>query len=319
MPLIQDFITLFLSVLVEATPFLVIGVGVSVIIGSFVSENTIHKVLPSNKYLSHIVIAFLGVLMPVCECGNVPVAKKLLVKGFTLSQSITFLLAAPILNPITIWSTYNAFQSDISVVYFRAIFGLLISVGVGLYLSTIPDNFKFLRPQIQNLLHTNNDGNISEHNHEHCENLECSDESCHTDHYHPQGKFKNILYNFSQEFFSTYKILILGSFFAALSQVFIPREVILSIGQNPVLSIVAMILLSFAISICSNVDAYFAMNYAQTFSRGSLVAFLTFGPMIDMKILTLMGQIFTKKFLFYLSCAIFALSTIAGLIVNLID
>src|SRR5882757_515355 len=99
LPTMGEIFTLFLGLVVEAFPFIVLGVVVSTLIALFVKDEWIKKYVPKNRFLSHPLVALLGILLPVCQCGNVPVARRLLAKGFPVSQAITFMLAAPIVNP----------------------------------------------------------------------------------------------------------------------------------------------------------------------------------------------------------------------------
>lgn len=290
---LQEFITLFLSVVVEAFPFVILGVIISVLVALFVSEKFFHRIIPKNRFLSHIVISLLGFLMPVCECGNVPVARRLISKKFSVSHAVTFLLAAPILNPITIWSTYEAFGSDISIVLIRIGAAFFVANFIGILISFKRDQNSLLTEKFYK---------------EVCEIQE------HEGHNH--SKIQEGLEIFRNEFLEVMKLLVLGAAFAAISQVFIPREIIASIGQSPFLSIIAMILFAFIISICSNVDAFVALPYASTFTLGSIVSFLVFGPMIDMKILTMLRSSFKLKLLIFITVFVTLFSILIGLIVN---
>lgn len=109
-PQVSDFLTIFIGIVVEAFPFVILGVLVSVIFGVFVKDDVIYKYLPKNRILSHMMLSLSGIFMPVCECGNVPVVRRFLQKGLGVSHAVTFLLAAPTLNPITLWSTAESLQ-----------------------------------------------------------------------------------------------------------------------------------------------------------------------------------------------------------------
>ncbi|MEO1635690.1 MAG: permease, partial [Cyanobacteria bacterium J06631_9] len=98
-------ITLFLSLLVEAVPFLLIGVAFSSLLLFFVDERRLVGSLPKNALLGALIGSLIGLLFPVCECGNVPVARRLLVQGAPTAVSIGFLLAAPTINPVVFWAT----------------------------------------------------------------------------------------------------------------------------------------------------------------------------------------------------------------------
>jgi uncharacterized membrane protein YraQ (UPF0718 family) len=90
-------------------------------------------------------------------------------------------------------------------------------------------------------------------------------------------------------------VLVSGAALAALVQMAAPRAALTSIGQGPALSVIAMMALAAVLSVCSTVDAFVALAYAGTFTDGSLVAFLVFGPMIDIKSLLLMLTVFSAK------------------------
>ncbi|MCU1406548.1 MAG: permease, partial [Glaciihabitans sp.] len=110
--------------------------------------------------------------------------------------------------------------------------------------------------------------------------------------------------------------LFLGSVVAGLVQVAVSRQVLVTLGSNPLWSIVAMMVLAFIISICSNVDAFFILPFASTFLPGSIVAFLVFGPMIDIKMLALMRTTFRTRVLVQVSLVVALCSALLGLVVN---
>jgi hypothetical protein len=291
--IISDFITIFLGITVEALPFLVLGVTVSVIVSLFVNTDKILAMIPKNRFLSFPIISLFGIFMPVCECGNVPVARRLLLSKFSVAQTITFLIAAPILNPITFLSTFEAFNFDREVVIWRMAGAYFIAVFVGILISLASKQNSFLTSKFEKKILT-------------CE------------HDHNQDNVSEGLSIFRSEFLTSFKLLIFGAMIAAVTQTFIPRPIIESIGSSPVLSIVAMMVLAFVVSICSNIDAFFALAYVNTFTTGSIVAFLIFGPMIDIKLLTMLKDVFTVKFLAMLTIIIAQLSFIIGLVVNII-
>jgi uncharacterized membrane protein YraQ (UPF0718 family) len=126
-----------------------------------------------------------------------------------------------------------------------------------------------------------------------------------------------MLENMVQEFRELGGVLVLGSFIAAVIQVAVPREFILNLGQSPVTSILAMLLLAGVVSICSTVDSFFALSFSSAFTSGSLLAFLVFGPMIDIKTVGLMLSVFKARAVFYLVILAFQLTFLFTLIVNL--
>jgi uncharacterized protein len=304
--------TLFLSLLVEAIPFLLLGVLLSSSLLFLIDEKQLLNKLPKNPFLGSIVGSLIGFLFPVCECGNVPVARRLLLKGVSPGVAIAFLLAAPTINPIVIWSTWVAFGDRPEIVIFRVIFSLAIATCLGwvfssqknahnLLQTTFAQRYKavvtsidkpktsspllqsgtFLIQQGQTIGIT--DALVSKSNTINWRN-----------------NWQPFLENVWQEFSELGGILVLGSAIAAIIQVFVPREFVFNLGQDTISSILAMMLLAVIVSICSTVDSFFALSFASTFTSGSLLAFLVFGPTIDIKSIGLMASIFKPKIIVYI-------------------
>jgi uncharacterized membrane protein YraQ (UPF0718 family) len=100
--------------------------------------------------------------------------------------------------------------------------------------------------------------------------------------------------------------------------VLVPRDALLAIGSNPALSIIAMIALAMIVSICSNVDSFFALSFASTFTPGSIVAFLLVGPLVDVKMLALLRTTFRTKVLAGLVVIVVLAAIAIGGVVNLL-
>ena len=132
----------YLGIIVEALPFLLIGAVLSALIQIYVSDDLIKKVIPKNSIIGYFIAAISGVLFPVCECAIVPITRSLIKKGLPVGVGITFMLAVPIVNPIVIMSTYYAFPSDISIVIYRTIGGIIGALIVGMIIGFIYDKKK---------------------------------------------------------------------------------------------------------------------------------------------------------------------------------
>ena len=309
---IQDFITLALSIVVEALPFVVLGALVSAIIRLFGATQRLMHLLPKRPLLRRLSISLLGTFMPVCECGNVPVARGLVIRGMSVSESMTFLLAAPILNPVTLLATSQAFRLDPSIVWIRMAGALLIANLVGGLIALHKNQMELVTKGFYNTLCEVEVADDHGHQHDH---------GSHDDHHHhgPAGRASRLqegIVVFRDEVSLMLKMLCLGAVIAGLTQVFVPREVLTTLGSHPVLSILAMIALAFVISICSNVDAFFALAYSSTFTVGSIVAFLVFGPMIDIKMLALMRTTYKTRLLAVVTLVVTLSSILIGLVVN---
>ncbi|HEY9738364.1 MAG TPA: permease [Trichocoleus sp.] len=316
-------ITLFLSLLVEALPFLLMGVAFSSILLLFVDERKLIAALPRNPVLAALAGSMVGFLFPVCECGNVPVARRLLMQGAPTAVAIGFLLAAPTVNPIVFWATWVAFRDQPEIVFLRLGFTLLIATVIGAVFSAQADMRPFLQPSISRLMGDpvavqKGQANSSDDTaslllqsgtflmQSPGQTLQMSAPAGQTLAM-AQGapkpfadKLRLMVDNMILELRELGAVLVLGSAIAAFVQVAIPREMVLSLGQGPVTSILAMMLLAWVVSICSTVDSFFALSFASTFTSGSLLAFLVFGPMIDLKNISLLLTVFKGRAIVYL-------------------
>ncbi len=288
---LQDLLTLSISVIVESLPFVILGTVLSIVVQVWVPDRWIVRVLPDNPFARRAVISFIGVLLPVCECGNVPLARGLLVKGFTVSESLTFLLAAPILNPITIVTTGQAFGFGSWVFWGRIVGGFLVANLVGWLFDRHPNQDSLLTPRFA---------------------AEC----LLPDRHQHGSRWRHCVELFGVETRTMMPALFLGAVVAGLVQVAVPRAVLLGLGSNPLWSILAMMVLAFVVSICSNVDSFFILPFASTFMPGSIAVFLVFGPIVDIKMLSLMRTTFRASALLQFAVVAALLSALIGLVIN---
>lgn len=291
---LQDTITFSLSIIYEALPFVILGILLSALVQNFLSQKTLLDKLPKNPFTRRLVLSFSGVFLPVCECGNVPLARGLMLRGLAPSDVMTFLFAAPIINPVTIITTVSAF-SGFSVVLPRILFALLIANVVGYVFSSKKDQPKLVT---KTFLHN------------------CKIEATSHNKSSTKTTIKNIASIMRSELVTLLPALILGSLVAGVVQTFIPRDWLLTLSENPIWSILVMMLLAFIVSICASVDAFFALSLSGIFSSGAILSFLVFGPMIDIKMLSLMRTTFTKETLIKIVLLIATLSLLAGLVVD---
>lgn len=311
---VSNSFTLFLSLIVEALPFLLMGVILSSLLLLFIDEAAIIQSFPKNPVLGALTGSLVGFLFPVCECGNVPVARRLLLQRVPISVAIGFLLAAPTINPIVIWSTWVAFRDQPEMIFLRVLFSLLVAIAISCVFSVQKDaqsilqpslakQLKYYRPespQKKNSLPLLQSGTFLLNANGQPIPLEAVSNPRNSRRFWDKFRWQPFLNNLTQELRELGGILILGSAIAAIIQVFTPREVILGLGQSPVSSIFVMMLLGGLISICSTVDAFFALSFSATFTTGSLLAFLVFGPMIDLKSVGLLLSVFRPRIIFYL-------------------
>lgn len=339
-------ITLFFSLLVEALPFLLLGVLFSSVLLLFVDEQKLLSLVPRNAVLAALVGSLIGFLFPVCECGNIPVARRLLMKGAPTAVAIGYLLAAPTVNPIVFWATWVAFRDQPEIVFLRVLFTLVVAVTVAVIFSTQKDMRPFVQDSLARIMGEpeklpvpakngngsgayaaaaesspllqsgtfliQSSGQVLQLSAPPAKTLAMVAEAP-----TPLGhRLRLMVDNMVLEMRELGAVLILGSAIAAFVQVAIPREVVLGLGQGPVTSILAMMALAWVVSICSTVDSFFALSFASTFTSGALLAFLVFGPMIDLKNISLLLTVFKGRAILYLFVLAAQLTFLLCLVMN---
>ncbi|MDJ1170686.1 permease [Roseofilum sp. BLCC_M154] len=333
--------TIFLSLIVEAFPFLLLGVMLSSALLFFVDERKLLRLIPKQPLLGALAGSAIGFLFPVCECGNVPVARRFLLQGFPPSVAVGFLLAAPTINPVVIWSTWTAFRDQPELVIFRVIFSLLIATGIAWIFSSQADLRPLLQPGMVRLMpDPSKDSAVDEEKDESLSLLQPGNFLIGNDGKRvkldvsmgetPQlfqdlvkqpwsYRWRLFMDNALQELRELGGVLVIGSAIAALIQVGMPRDLILAVGTGPVTSILAMMILGAVVSICSTVDAFFALSFASTFTSASLLAFLVFGPMIDIKSVGLMLSMFKPRPIIYLLVLAAQLTFVLTFLYHMVD
>lgn len=283
----QTFVTIFMGIFIEAVPFLVLGSIVSGLIEVIVDKESLLRIIPRHVLGGAAVGALLGFIFPVCECGVVPVTRRLYQKGMPLSVGIAFLLAAPVINPIVIMATYTAFGWGPMLIG-RILLTLLIAAIVGL-LFALAKPADVLRPTTLEMtfsLHPHDDVG-HEHEHEHETAV-------------AHSRFWRAMVIAGDEFLDMARYLIVGSMLAAAMQTLVPRATLLTLGQGPTLSVVVLMIMAFVLSICSTVDSFVALSFVNTFTPGAILAFLVFGPMVDIKSALMFLGVFRRRAVVYL-------------------
>jgi uncharacterized membrane protein YraQ (UPF0718 family) len=289
----QNFKTMFLSIILEALPFILLGVLISSLLQIFVSEQTITRIIPKNPFLAILFACLIGVIFPVCECGMIPIVRRLIKKGMPVYVAVVFILTGPILNPIVYAATYMAFRSRPEIAYSRMALAFVVASVIGLVI------YRFVKGNVLRVTaeimhshdHTDENANAHDHTHSH-------------DHEHGHShsnKLFSLLGHASDEFFEMGKYLMFGSLITAIIQTFVARESLVSIGHDGLGSHVFMMGFAYILSLCSTSDAFVASSFVNTFTTGSLLTFLVFGPMLDFKGTLMLLSVFKTKFVFILS------------------
>jgi len=289
------FKTILLGILLETLPFLLLGVIVSSVMQQFVSESFIRKCIPRNPLFGIPFACVLGFIFPVCECGLIPIVRRLIAKGMPLYIRIVFIIVGPIVNPVVLAATYTAFRTRPDLIYSRMGLALAVGLLIGLII------FAFVKgnPLRQKGL----DNNDQQHNH-----------NKHADHPSKPNKLLSMIEHAGNEFFDMGKYVMLGSILTAAIQTFLPRTNLAEIGQAEFSSVFFMMGFAYILSICSTSDAFVASSFASIFSSSSLLAFLVFGPMLDFKSTLMLLSVFKKRFVLLLSLLIF-IAVFVGVII----
>ncbi len=297
----QAFVTIFLGIFIEAAPFLVAGALVSGLIAEFVSPDLLQRFSPRHPLLASVAGGLLGLAFPVCECGVVPVTRRLYRKGLPIPTGIAFLLSGPVINPVVIASTYAAYGWSY-IFWWRMAAAFVIAVLIGAL-------FHWARPESVLRAEEQEVGHCA------CCILNAEERA------HALSRSQRIwgaLMLAGDEFLEMTHHLVIGCLLAAAMQVIVPQSMLLAWGQGPVLSVLALMALAFVLSVCSTVDAFISLAFINTFSPGAVLAFLVFGPMVDIKSLLLFRQVFNRRAILYLVALPLLLTGIFGVIFNMV-
>ncbi len=307
-----DFCYLFLSIILEGAPFILLGTLISGFIDAYLPAGLIDKWLPKNKPLAVLLSGLLGAIFPVCECAVVPVIRRLIRKGLPVSCAITYMLSAPIINPIVVISTMKAFSSSVGqfsirqndaalafgpgfMTSSRLIIAFIITVGVGLVVLKFRSS-SILKPGVlpKNLTTSDFD--------------EDSDDSHDHGHVHSPAeggpnKLVLAMRTTMRDFMETAMYFTIGVAITAVFKAYVTQDLILLFNQNEATGIGLMMVLAFVLSLCSTSDAFIAANFPVP--QSAKLAFLIFGPMMDVKLVFMYLSVFKSKFVIILAVSLF--------------
>ncbi len=298
---------IFQGLLLEALPFLLLGVAIAGVARWLAPQTAWIQRLPRNPLLAPITGALMGFALPACECGNVPVARRLLASGAPLGTAFGFLFAAPVLNPIVLASTWAAFPDQPWLLIARPLGAFLLAILLSALLVQLPEaqlleqallsERRMTQPLSSLGLLERKSGLIGEP----LPDQDMPDQQ--------RPSLGLVLDQSSREFLDLLALLVLGCIIAALVQTWLPRSWLLAIGGAPTASILALMLLAVVVSVCSSVDAFLALGFAAQVTPGALLAFLLLGPVVDLKLAGLFTVLLRPK-----AIAITALAASVGVL-----
>jgi uncharacterized protein len=261
-PALQTWSTIFVSITVQALPFLVLGVLVSGVVSVFVPASAIARFMPAGTYRAIPVAGLAGAALPGCECGSVPIAGRLAARGASPAAAFAFMLAAPAINPIVVAATAVAFPDRPDIVIGRFVASLLAAVIVGVIWHRFGDD---------DLVRGAADLPAG------------------------VGRWASFSQVAVHDFLHAGGWLVLGGMAAATLQVVVPRSILDTVAGTELLAILALAALAVVLAICSEADAFVATGLSQ-FSATSRLVFLVVGPAVDIKLVALQAGVFGKRF-----------------------
>ena len=289
-----DFLYAFLGILFEGAPYIVLGTIISGFIDAYLPSNAIDRFLPKNRSMAIFMSGLLGAVFPVCECAIVPVIRRLVQKGLPLSCAITYMLSAPIVNPIVALSTFSAFAGNDAL--FMTISRIGIAYLVTVFFGIVIDRFssgKILQGNI--LQKIANSPKLSPSGHtEIIKDL-------------PNNKPDRLLIalrSSTRDFLDVGMYFIIGVMITALYRTQIDQGIVDQFAQSDWVGIPSMMILAFVLSLCSTSDAFIAAQML-SFSGAAKLAFLIFGPMMDVKLVFMYSAVFRPKFVIIMAASLF--------------
>lgn len=266
----QNFVLIFTAIVVEAIPFILIGAMAGALLEVYVPEGVMARVAGKRLSLQMPLAVVGGLAFPVCDCGSVPVARRLIARGVHPAAGLAFMFAAPVFNPIVLASTFIAYRGRgiaLEMVVGRSALVLVVALAAGWALGT--DGAKeLLRPRPGDL--------------EPLPAEERSKRSVFVDH-------------LTTDFFFMGKFLVIGAALSAAIQTALPQSLVSGVARTPVVGTLALMAVAFVASLCSEADAFVAVSFTQ-FPLGSQLAFLVFGPVADAKLAMIYSGTFRRRF-----------------------
>jgi uncharacterized membrane protein YraQ (UPF0718 family) len=282
-PATQTWATVFVSIVIQATPFLVLGVVISAAIAVFVPPSFFVRALPRNPVLAVPVAGVAGVALPGCECGAVPIAGGLVRRGVTPAAAFAFLLSAPAINPVVLVSTAVAFPGDPEMVVARFVASAIVAVLMG-WLWLWAGKAEWIRipprPDLSGM-----------------------------------SRWAAFFSSARHDFVHAGGFLVVGGLTAATLNVTVPQHWLTAVADNVWVSVLVLAVLAVILSICSEADAFVAASLTQ-FSLTARLAFLVVGPMIDVKLFAMQVGTFGRGFALRFGPATFVVAVAVSVLVG---
>lgn len=304
-----DVLMAFLSIVFEGAPYILVGTLISGLIDAFLPSKLLERVLPRNRVLATMIAGFLGLIFPVCECAIVPVIRRLVQKRLPLGCAIAYMLAAPIMNPVVAISTMTAFKEykafaangllgvlHAPMMLGRLSLGYVIAVVAGLLVIRFrPD--QILKDNIVAGIAAADDG----------ASLDGTPARVPFD-----AKIVHAMRTAMRDFLDTGMYFVIGVAITSVFNTQVPQSIVNSLAGNNFIAIPGLMILAIVLSLCSTSDAFIAAPMT-SFSFGAKLAFLVFGPMMDIKLLFMYSAVFKRRMVLAMLVGLFLLTGLLSL------
>jgi uncharacterized membrane protein YraQ (UPF0718 family) len=279
---LRTWTTVFVAIVVQALPFLALGVLVSGAITSLVSPAVLQRALPRSTLLAVPGAALAGTALPGCECASVPIAGRLCARGVQPAAAVAFMLAAPAVNPVVLVATAVAFPGQPQMVLARFLGSLGTSMVVGLVWSRVGGQAWVDRAR---------------------DRLAADD----------GPRWLAFTSAARHDLWDAGGWLVVGAAAAATLQVVVPRSLLLAVADQPVLAVLALGGLAVILAICSEADAFVAASLRE-FSLTARLVFLVVGPAVDVKLIAMQAGLFGRRFAARFAPLTFAAAVLCALV-----
>ena len=317
---LKVFCSTIIAIFLEASPFLFLGSLLSVLVELYLPEDKIERLLPQGKLLGLGYGLFAGMLIPTCECGVVSIVRRFLKKGVSPHIAITYMLAAPVINPLVLTATYIAFQGNIWMVVGRVSLVAACAVSLGWATSGINPALLLRQKERDSLFVRTRSacGDSVEPGAPRPGLGTGLDSGCHAEGRQEFG-LTQVFVRTASEFLDMGKYLILGGIVVASLKISLSQDVLLLFQENVFLSVGALMLLAVLVSVCSEADAFVAAAFS-TFPAAARLSFVAIGPMVDLKLVFMYAAVFKKRVVLALvlvpSTVVYLLSIILGMMIR---
>lgn len=281
---INDFINEVSNLFVEIAPYLILGFIVSGFLYMFTSKEMITKNVGTPGFMSVLKASILGVPMPLCSCGVIPVSTSMYKRGATKGATLSFLISTPQTGVDSILLTLNQMGPQFAII--RPIVALITGVIGGMFGDLISDNDYKSTANVK-------------HKHE------------------PKSLLDGLKYSFITLPQDVIKPLIKGIIISGFISILLPNDFFASYNLTGITAMIIIAIASVPIYVCATTSVPIAMMLiSKGLEPGAAFVFLMAGPATNAATISVIINSLGKKIVYVYISVIFISSIIFGLLIN---